>query len=147
MLFLVLGGVAAVSIISKLNSGSFNPLNMIPSNWLLGDWNDTNPPLTAAQQQAVIANIAKATRKFQVGDRLIVNANSFLNPNFPPQGADMTSPIQVVVIPDVSGPQDPGFILVQPTDPGRVGVQTNQFRTLPESSVRGRIINGQLAAI
>ena len=147
MWFLVLGGVAAVSIISKLNSGSFNPLNMIPSSWLLGEFHDTNPPLTAAQQQAVIANTAKATRKFQVGDRLIVSASSFLNPGFPPAGADMTSPIQVVVIPDVSGPQAPGFILVQPTDPGRVGVQTNQFRSLPESSVMGRIVNGQLAGI
>jgi len=127
-------------------SGSFNPLNMIDLT-PKGEFRDTNPPLTAAQQQAVIANIANATRKFKIGDRLIVSASSFLNPGFPTAGADMTSPIQVVVIPDVSGPQAPGFILVQPTDPGRVGVQTNQFRSLPESSVMGRIVNGQLAAI
>jgi hypothetical protein len=146
MIMFILAGAAGVSLISKLVSGSFNPLNMIDLT-PKGEFRDTNPPLTAAQQQAVIANIANATRKFKVGDRLIVSANSFLNPGFPPAGADMTSPIQVVVIPDVSGPQAPGFILVQPTDPGRVGVQTNQFRSLPESSVVGRIVNGQLAGI
>jgi len=127
-------------------SGSFNPLNMIDLT-PKGEFRDTNPPLTAAQQQAVIANIANATRRtaipgtsgglggsILVDDDVLIAPGQFFNPQFPPPGVDTITPVLSRVLEPVGNMTPLGIpsILVRPLDSR---VQSGLGHMVPLSSV------------